>query len=837
MNGKAVSGLMLALLMIGMLTLAFNIQLAKSEPGMIIVPDDYSTIQEAINVANPGDTVFVENGTYYENVVVNKTLWLTGEDEETTFIDGNRTGAVVKIEGNNVAVKGFTIQNGDTGISAMGNYHGHNISYNIVTNNTKGIYHVVSSNSILSGNNITDNDYGVWFSRSSNNTLSENLMNNNKYNFYVGGEELGHFLHSIDDSNLVNGKHVYYLVNKTGLVINPATHPQVGYFGFINCSNSTVDDLTLLGNEQGLLLAYTNNSRISGNNIANNHIGVWFFSSSNNTLSENNITNNDSGIELSKSSNNILSENNITNNNKGGLGLSSSSNNILFGNNITDNHSGIELSESSNNIISENNIANSLYGIDFFESNYNIISENNITNNTDGIWLDSSSNNTLSGNNITNNTIGINLEYSSSNSISENHITCNNYAGISLYDSSNNSVSGSNITKNEVGIEMVAFASNNKFSHNNFVDNTKQVDVLISGYANSWDDGYPSGGNYWSDYDGVDEYSGPYQSKTGSDDIGDIPYVIDADNQDNYPLMAPYFPPQLYTLTILGSPSEVIFVVDTVSCTTPWSETYGESTSVGLVMPETYTGYVWSQWLEDGDPNRTKTVTMDKDITLTGAFTLDTIPPIISILSPENKTYPISVHFPLTFHVSELTSWIGYSLDGQMNVTVSGNTTLVSLSDGVHTITVYANDIVGNVGYSDVVWFTIQPPVKDTIPPTVSILSPENITYVTTEIPLIFTVDESVLWMAYSIDNKANMSITGNITLSELSEGSHYVRLYANDTAGNTGASEMVYFNIEVAQLEPFPTWIVMITVITVGVGVALLVYFTKVKKTTEKVK
>jgi hypothetical protein len=61
--------------------------------------------------------------------------------------------------------------------------------------------------------------------------------------------------------------------------------------------------------------------------------------------------------------------------------------------------------------------------------------------------------------------------------------------------------------------------------------------------VNTWDDGYPSGGNYWSDYAGVDLFSGPYQNQTGSDGIGDTPYFIRANNTDNYPLMNPYLIP------------------------------------------------------------------------------------------------------------------------------------------------------------------------------------------------------------------------------------------------------------------------------------------------------
>ena len=61
---------------------------------------------------------------------------------------------------------------------------------------------------------------------------------------------------------------------------------------------------------------------------------------------------------------------------------------------------------------------------------------------------------------------------------------------------------------------------------------------------NTWDDCYPSGGNYWSDYSGVDAYSGVYQNETGRDGIGDTPYVIDEYNIDRYPLMTAYPPIQ-----------------------------------------------------------------------------------------------------------------------------------------------------------------------------------------------------------------------------------------------------------------------------------------------------
>jgi uncharacterized phage infection (PIP) family protein YhgE len=85
-------------------------------------------------------------------------------------------------------------------------------------------------------------------------------------------------------------------------------------------------------------------------------------------------------------------------------------------------------------------------------------------------------------------------------------------------------------------------AKYNVFYHNNFINNAQQEYIETPSYANSWDDGYPSGGNYWSDYARVDLHSGTYQNATGIDGIGDLPYVIDVNNADRYPLMHSFDP-------------------------------------------------------------------------------------------------------------------------------------------------------------------------------------------------------------------------------------------------------------------------------------------------------
>jgi|GEM_PF-3249799 len=100
----------------------------------------------------------------------------------------------------------------------------------------------------------------------------------------------------------------------------------------------------------------------------------------------------------------------------------------------------------------------------------------------------------------------------------------------------------------------------------------------------------------------------------------------------------------------------------------------------------------------------------------------DITPPGINITSPRNETYYVN-SVDLNYSVNETTSWEGYSLDGQVNVTLTGNTTLVNIGNGSHNVTVYANDTAGNMG-SSMVWFMIS--VSDTTPPTITITNPAN---------------------------------------------------------------------------------------------------------------
>jgi parallel beta-helix repeat protein len=324
-------------------------------------------------------------------------------------------------------------------------------------------------------------------------------------------------------------------------------------------SNNNVSGNNITANQYyGIWLGYSsNNNIVGGNNITNSRTGVWLDSSSNNNsvsgnsfvncgmfvsgaygnLVTGNLVNGKPLVYLEEVSNYVVGDagqvilvdcNNITVKNLNlshtiiGVELDETNNTAVLGNNITATYSiGIYLfSSSNNNSVSGNNVANfaSGAGIAIVSSNNNSVSGNNITANNDfgiGIYLGSSSNNSIGGNNIANGNIGINLfDSSSNNNVNGNNITANSWAGIEL-DSSND----------------------NTIYHNNFMNNTSQVSS--SGLTNVWDNGYPSGGNYWSDYNGTDEHSGPSQTLPGYDGIGDVPYVIDGNNTDRYPFMQP----------------------------------------------------------------------------------------------------------------------------------------------------------------------------------------------------------------------------------------------------------------------------------------------------------
>ncbi len=240
-----------------------------------------------------------------------------------------------------------------------------------------------------------------------------------------------------------------------------------------------------------------------------------------------------------------------------GIFLSNVSNCNVSGNNIRDNSSGVLILESSGDTVSQNHIANNTVdGISLQSSSTCTLSDNDVLNHTNGIYLKDSSNNSICRNDLEGNTFGIHLTYSSNNNlISGNNMTRNSYDGLRLAGGpSYNTIIGNNVTTNQRFGIWLRFSSNNNnilenyvalnngvgiriessyniIFHNNFLENRQQAftDTL---YINMWDDGTPSGGNYWSNYTGVD---------ANLDGLGDTVFTIVANNTDNYPLMGRFY--------------------------------------------------------------------------------------------------------------------------------------------------------------------------------------------------------------------------------------------------------------------------------------------------------
>lgn len=460
MKQKAVSVVIVPLLLIGILTSAFDIQPARAEPETWHVdddgPTDFPTIQEAISssLVAEGDTIFVHSGTYYENVVVNKTVSLIGENWNTTVVRGvvpdSKWQSVIAIRSDFVTMANFTVTNGLKGIYIRGRRS--TVTDCVAYENGFGL--VIDPN-IASGY--------------STNVLRRNQLFSNTYNLLVVGHwYFNDYVQDIDSSNLVNGKPVYYLVNEENISITPETYPNIGYLGIVGSTNVQIANLSLSRNGNGLLVAFSQN-----------------------TLIEN--------VE------------------------------------VTYNYRGICLKNSPQTIVNHCNLSYNSQGAFMYYSDNVKIEENRISHNEAGIFLMCSN---------------------------SNEICHNDFVGNSPYYQARFHMS-----------------ANNQIYHNNFICDTQQAYIETQGYANSWDDGYPSGGNYWSDYTGVD---------SDHDGIGDTEYVIDVDNRDSYPLMAPM------TVFNAGMWDGVSYNVDVISNSTVSDFLFSEFeklVSFNVTGPDGTTGF------------------------------------------------------------------------------------------------------------------------------------------------------------------------------------------------------------------------------------------------------
>ena len=285
-------------------------------------------------------------------------------------------------------------------------------------------------------------------------------------------------------------------VERDNIVVNGAGHTIQGDgysdgIYFVGRSNVTINGFEIRTCFNAVLAWNSSHCTIAGNNITNNHAAIWVINMSASIIRNNRMIANSHALEIVVSSENTIAENTMTN--------------------------------------------NFFIGIDFAYSSDNIVTENNITSN-----------------NVTSNNVGINL-WSSNKTVVRNNIIENFTDGFYLLNAFNNSICCNEIAASrKCGIYVVGSYYNSIY-YNNFLNNPEHVHVGESRPGNFWNYDYPLGGNYWSGYNGVDQRSGSYQNETGSDGIGDTPYKIDSNNQDNYPLMSLWSPPDIAVTSITAS--------------------------------------------------------------------------------------------------------------------------------------------------------------------------------------------------------------------------------------------------------------------------------------------
>jgi parallel beta-helix repeat protein len=292
-----------------------------SEDDVIYVPDDYTNIQWAVDNASIGDIIIVRDGTYPENVNVNKRLTIRAENGSGNCIvkASNPGDHVFEVTGSYVNISEFSITNA-TDFQKAGIHIGEgvdhcNISDNHVSNNDFGILLNNASNNTLQKNNASNNNCGILLDNASSNTITNNIANMNELTNIA--------MHSSSSNNTLTNNTALYSVN--------------GIYLLEDSSNNTLTNNTASEDEYGICLFYSScNNNLTGN-TANSNTGelggIYLWDSNGNTLTSNNASNNSQyGIYLESSSSNTLSSNTVNSNSNYGIYLDDSNNNLIYNN-------------------------------------------------------------------------------------------------------------------------------------------------------------------------------------------------------------------------------------------------------------------------------------------------------------------------------------------------------------------------------------------------------------------------------------------------------------------------------------------------------------------------
>ncbi|UCE38631.1 MAG: right-handed parallel beta-helix repeat-containing protein [Thermoplasmata archaeon] len=487
--------------------------------------------------------------------------------------------------------------------------------------------------------------------------------------------------------------------------------------------------------------------------------------------------------------------------------------------NITNATNGIYIEQSTGNEIQNCNISNvTNYGIWLFESDHNDISNNSIFSHNwyrGGIYLYSSSGNNIKNNTVRDSNSGIRLALCDYNNITSNRIFSNT-DGIYLQTlSHDNNITKNNISMNSgYGVFVTSTTFDNLIYHNIFWYNTNQAKDEDG--KNTWNNTYPIGGNYWSDFDepiegAYDNNTGQNQDIEGSDGIVDDWYV-NIDNEtgksyDYYPLLEPTVTrvfaylesPTNNSVVKPGTILDFIVVGDDIVLV---NYTVDGGPQTTLLPPWDINETVTSSW--SNDTHKIEIIIYD-DTGNTTIFwfniTIDSILPEIDLISPLNAT-TIAPGVEIDLNVTDLhLSSVYYTLDGGSNINLPApfNISTSGWEDGNRIIQVYATDAAGNLNTT---WYNF---TSDGTSPWINLTSPNNNSVVLPGTNLSFDITDPNLktsTIMYWVNGVGPVPLTApyNITTDIWDDENYIIIVSAADYLDNIRIS---VFNITIDSTRP----------------------------------
>ncbi|GEM_PF-2685120 len=809
-----------------------NNTISESEDiGMLVEASDYNDFLNN-EVSYNGEFGIILRDTigneFEDNEMIDDGIWFEGDEMEnwdSHTIDESNTvnedpiyywveesddtvpddaGQIILVNSTGVTIEDQHISETDVGITLA--YSNENtITDNTVLDNFwHGIHLEESHRNDLVDNTVEENEHGIFFLYSSENTIIDNEVHYNDWH----GISLRDFSMSntISENNATNNGVVQTAANaiylrddsNENLVTNNTLSENPRGIFIRETSDNHIENNTVTDNEDSGIRLFIENEN---NKVINNYLensgerhGIGVHRSDSNEIIDNTILDHEEyAIEIEGDSEDLyISGNEMV---QGGLGLSGT---ILEGYNTHEIHEnntvngdpvyywrdqdGGEIPSDAGQVILSNSTDVTVDGLE-------------VSNASMGINLGFSEDITITNNIANDGDFGIRMQESHNNFIKNNELSRNIFSGLYVYDSDYNEIVSNTVSDTIDLYGIYLFNSDESvLYHNNIVDNEFQA-YSFGSETSEWDNGYPDGGNYWSDYDGVDLYHGEDRDQPGSDGIGDTEHDGDFVT-DEYPLMEPAETPHVRIDHPNDHPEEDQYITDEeVTIELSGMYRYTDTLYYEIRLNEgdwidlgTDSSYTFDD-LEDGEYGLEVRVSDGEGNTdyNSAEFVLDTETPVLDITSPEEGTIISVDTFTVAWSAYDNTSGLDYSEvrlnDGEWTQVGRATAhTFTELEDEENMIEVRTWDQAGHNSTDELM-------VEVMTEPSLDIIAFEN-DVETDEAMISGEAEEGVnVW----IDDE-EVELDEEFSFEEtvmLEGGENYIEIVAEDEAGNQNTKEI----------------------------------------------